>query len=177
MCEYSGRLVAWLDRESQDEEATNVEWHVRQCAECREAVQAYEEVSGAFLACYEATIVPQPRRRRYIWTGSGVAVAAAIVAVLFFVQPPAQKLSIHPPEPPAPVISVRASMRASIRPSLRASVPAPAHAPHRAVPAPRHREWMVEQPVLQVALPADALFPPGAVPPGFSFIAEVRPSE
>jgi hypothetical protein len=24
-------------------------------------------------------------------------------------------------------------------------------------------------------LPADALFPPGAVPPGFSFIADVRP--
>jgi anti-sigma factor RsiW len=173
MCEYSGRLVAWLDGELPDEAATNVKWHLRQCAECRAAVHAYEEVSGAFLACYKAAIMPQPRRHPHIWLGSGVAVAAAIVAVLFFVQPPAQKLSIHPPEPPAPVIS----MRASVRESLRASLPAPVHARHRSVPAPRHRQWMVEQPVLQVALPAEALFPPGAVPPGFSFIAEVRPSE
>ena len=54
MCEYSGRLIAWLDRELPDEEATNVAWHLGQCAECRQAVRAYEEVSGAFLACYEA---------------------------------------------------------------------------------------------------------------------------
>ena len=179
MCEYSGRLVAWLDRELPDEEATNVEWHVRQCTECRAAVNAYEEVSGVFLACYEAAILPQRRRypymwHPYIWTGSGLAVAAAIVAGLFFVQPPAQKLSIHPPLPwPAPVMS----LRSSVREPLRASVPAPVHARHRSVPAPRQRQWMVEQPVLQVALPAEALFPPGAVPPGFSFIAEVRPSE
>ena len=31
-----------------------------------------------------------------------------------------------------------------------------------------------QEPVVEVALPADALFPPGAVPQGFSFIAEVR---
>jgi hypothetical protein len=180
MCEYSGRLVAWLDRELPDEEAANVECHVRQCTECRAAVNTYEEVTGVFLACYEATILPQRRRPPYIWTGSGLAVAAAIVAVLFFVQPPAQKLSIHPAVPPAPVTSMRASLResrASMRESLRASFPAPAHARHRSVPVPRQRQWMVEQPVLQVALPAEALFPPGAVPPGFSFIAEVRPSE
>jgi anti-sigma factor RsiW len=55
MCEYSGRLIAWLDRELPDQEATNVEWHVGQCAECRKAVSEYEDVSRAFLACYEAS--------------------------------------------------------------------------------------------------------------------------
>ncbi len=166
MCEYSGRLIAWLDRELPDEEATNVEWHLRQCAQCRMAVRSYEEVSGAFLACYEAAILPQRRRHPCIWTGSGVAVAAAIAAVLLFAQRPAQQLSIHPPEPPpAPVISFHASVRA----------PVPTR--HRTLPAPVHRQWMAEEPEVEVALPADALFPPGAVPPGFTFIAEVRRSE
>ena len=51
------------DQELPDEEATNVEWHVGHCAECRKAVSAYEEVSGAFLVCYEAAMSPRPRRR------------------------------------------------------------------------------------------------------------------
>ncbi len=50
MCEYSGRLIAWLDRELPDDEATNVEWHVGQCTECRRAVSEYQEVSDAFLS-------------------------------------------------------------------------------------------------------------------------------
>jgi hypothetical protein len=34
---------------------------------------------------------------------------------------------------------------------------------------------MAVEPTVEVALPAAALFPPGAVAPGFSFIADVRP--
>lgn len=165
MCEYSGRLIAWLDRELPDEEATNVEWHVRQCAECRKAVSSYEEMSGAFLDCYEAAMLPRSRRNRYVWTGSGLAAVAAIVAIMLLVRPPAQKLSIHTLAPLAPLTP--------LAPVLVVRAPAPLR--HRTVSAPVHRPWVAAEPVFEVALPADALFPPGAVPAGFTFIAEVRP--
>jgi anti-sigma factor RsiW len=176
MCEYSGRLIAWLDRELPDEEATNVEWHVGQCAECRSAVSAYEEVSGAFLACYEAackeTAAAQPRRKMQLWKWGGVAAAAAILAIILLAQPTAEKLSVNLPSPPhAPAIAferlVPAAPVVAVRPR------------HAAAAAPIHAQWnasepMLGEPMVQVALPADALFPPGAVPEGFSFIADVR---
>jgi len=34
--------------------------------------------------------------------------------------------------------------------------------------------WAPAEPTIQVELPAELLFPPGAVPEGFSFIADVR---
>ncbi|MGA2878051.1 MAG: zf-HC2 domain-containing protein [Bryobacteraceae bacterium] len=164
MCEYSGRLIAWLDGELPDEEATNVEWHVGQCVECRKAVSAYEEVSGAFLACYEAQMVTKPKPHPWRWAAafSGLAAAAAIVAVILLGQPPAEKLSFHPPSPPSPALA----------PIMAASTRIPVR--RHPVAVPLHRQWISEEPVVEVALPADALFPPGAVPKGFSFIADVR---
>lgn len=188
MCEYSGRLIAWLDHELSVEESTDVAWHVGQCVTCREAVCAYEEVSEAFLVCYEASCCksavsinsqrkPSTVHKTSTWAMGGVAAAAAILAAILLVQPPAEKLSIHISsphapsmafeEPPAPIIvasSVVSSHAGSTVHSLRRPIPA-------AIPS----QWIPVTPTVQVALPADALFPPGAVPPGFSFIADVRP--
>jgi len=163
MCEYSGRLIAWLDQELQAEEAANVEWHLGQCAECRKAVSKYEEISGAFLDCYQAVTAarPEPHSWRWVAAFGGLAAAATIVAIILFAQPPAEKLSFHPlspPPAPAPIMAVHARV----------------HARHRAAPSPIRRQWMAAEPMIEVALPADALFPPGAVPQGFSFIADVR---
>jgi|SRR5579862_6931874 len=166
MCEYTGRLVAWLDGELPDEEAGRVEGHVGQCAECRKAVRAYDEVSRAFLECCEmaGSSPKKPHRLRWATALGGLAAAAAMVAAVMVaaivsMQPPVEKLSYHPPlPPPAPVITARAR------------IPVRRHA----VPVRAARPWMASEPVVQVALPADALFPPGAVPEGFSFIADVR---
>jgi putative zinc finger protein len=166
MCEYSGRLIAWLDRELPDDEATNVEWHVSQCAECRKAVSEYREVSDAFLACYEGRMseeaASKPHPWRWVSAFAGMAAAAAIAAFFVLAQPPAEKLAFHPPSPRPPAAAPIMAARARI--PLR----------HRAVPPPIRRPWVAEEPVVEVALPADALFPPGAVPEGFSFIADVR---
>ena len=166
MCEYSGRLIAWLDRELPDEEATNVEWHVGRCAECRQAVGAYQEVTRAFLACVEAAVAERPKRAYWRWTAKGGGIAAAtILLAAIFANWRVEQLPIRP----------------------RAVVHAPAIAfektPVRMVavraqrvqaPKPTRTQWIAVEPTVQVALPADALFPPGAVPPGFSFIADVR---
>ena len=176
MCEYSGRLIAWLDQELPDEEATNVAWHLGQCAECRQAVRVYEEVSGAFLACYEACCAPKAathpsRANASVWMMGGLAAAALLVALLL-IQPRTEQLTIHAPSPPhAPQIAFE-----------KPPAPAPMlHAYSRRATPPASFEsrvrpqWIAVEPTVEVALPAEALFPPGAVPPGFSFIADVRP--
>ena len=166
MCEYSGRLVAWMDHELPGEEATNVEWHVGRCTECRQALSEYQEVSGAFLACYEATIAAEPRRNAFASTIGGVAAAAVVLAVILFAQPRAEYLSVYVPPPVhAPAIAFDTT---PVRTAVARLRPSPARTP---IPSP----WIAVEPTVIVALPADALFPPGAVPQGFSFIAEVRP--
>ena len=166
MCEYSGRLIAWMDGELPGEEATNVEWHVGQCAECRQAVNAYAEVSGAFLAGYEAEMAAQPRPKTSRWAIGGVAAAAVMVAAILFAPPRAEQLSVFVPPPPhAPAMAFEQPPGPMARVRSRRS---PTRTPVRS-------PWIVVEPSVEVALPADALFPPGAVPQGFSFIADVRP--
>jgi hypothetical protein len=33
--------------------------------------------------------------------------------------------------------------------------------------------WMAAEPAIQIAIPGDAMFPPGALPEGVSFVAEL----
>jgi hypothetical protein len=164
MCEYSGRLVAWMDHELSVEEATNVGWHVGRCAECRQAVSRYAEVGAAFLTCYEAAIAAEGRRKTPLWAMGGIAAAAVLVAILL-AQPRTESLALVPqsPRPPAFALQIVAPPRpiVAVRPRHR--------------PAPIQSQWIAVEPTVEVALPADALFPPGAVPQGFSFIADVRP--
>ena len=48
------------------------------------------------------------------------------------------------------------------RPRLRKQVPAPSAA------------WQPAEQTIQIIIPADALFPPGAFPEGVSFVADLR---
>jgi hypothetical protein len=126
----------------------------------------YQEVSGAFLAFYEAKIAVQPRRNAFGWTMGGVAAAAVVLVVILFAQPRAEYLSVYvPPAIQPPAIAFDAT---PVRTAAARVRPGPARTP---VPSP----WIAVEPTVVVALPADALFPPGAVPQGFSFIADVRP--
>jgi anti-sigma factor RsiW len=166
MCEYSGRLIAWMDGELPGEEATNVEWHVGQCAECRQAVNGYAEVSGAFLVGYEAEMTAQPRQKTFPWAIGGVAAGLAILSAVLFAPTRAEHLSVFAPPPPhAPAMAFEKPPRPMARVRSRRS---PTRTPVRP-------PWIVVEPSVEVTLPADALFPPGAVPQGFSFIADVRP--
>jgi hypothetical protein len=168
MCEYSGRLIAWLDRELPDQEGIDVESHVERCAECRKAVSAYQEVSAAFLSCYQAAMIARPRRNLPWLASAGVAAAAAVIAGILLVQPRLEKLPIRLPSPPhAPAMAFEKpappppAMAVRLRPAM---APAP----------PIHQPWIANEPVVEISLPADALFPPGAVPQGFHYIADVH---
>lgn len=62
MCEFSGKLIAFLDRELTSDEAGCVEWHLQQCSACRGQITLYEEVSASLRAyCDDAVAQTAPR--------------------------------------------------------------------------------------------------------------------
>ena len=71
MCDFSGRLVAWMDGELAENEAAEIERHVAACAECRARVEAYkEEVSGFAAYCdatTQTTLAAKPHRKLPRW--------------------------------------------------------------------------------------------------------------
>ena len=163
MCNFSGKLIAWLDQELPEAEAINVEWHIGQCAECRQAVRTYQEISGAFLNCYVAAM-PVPQARKTMRWVAVAGIAAAIVIALVLARPREEQLQLVQRAPQAPEIAFEKPPPRIV--ALR---------PRRAVVRKRvHEEWTAPEPTVEIALPAEAFFPPGAVPAGFSFIADVH---
>ena len=150
-------------------QATNVEWHIARCEECRRAVSAYEEISASLLDCYEASMITPPRRSRLVWARvAGVAAAAAILLTAILLRPAAvQRLTLNPP--PAPHCACDCVSEDARGRCVGSRDTSPAAARHVA----QSPAWRPVEPMVQIAIPADAMFPPGAVPAGFSYITEV----
>lgn len=171
MCDVKTKLVAWLDRELTPDAASTVERHVAACHECRRSVATYEQVSQTFDAYCDAVMAAKAARRpRWVPVLAGALIATTAVCLAFFrtrVVPPAvieQTMAIaSPPVPGPPPVA---------EPSLHKSMIRRRH------PAPHFRELATqEQPMdaaIQIAIPAEEMFPPGAVPNGINFIAELR---
>src|SRR5271170_6466171 len=89
MCDFSGRLIAWMDHELPQDEADEVARHLQACPQCRLNLDAYAKASAAFNSYCEAVVNSKASRRLPHWAAavSGVAAAAAAVAVLFLVLP------------------------------------------------------------------------------------------
>ncbi len=174
MCDFSGKLVAWMDRELPDSEAAVVECHVRDCSECRGHVHSYEQVSRAFAAYRDATLdektigkTGRPRLLRW----APVLASAAAAAVLLLVLRPASVKQI-------PVHSQMVSRVADTSPAVVfESAPKPVKKVHRAQGIARQKapsaNWTSDEPAIQIAIPVEAMFPPGAVPEGITFIADL----
>jgi hypothetical protein len=165
MCDFSARLVAWMDRELPDTEAADVERHVRDCSECRRRVHGYEEVSRAFVAYCDAAMGAKTHRRRPHWVPVLSSAAAAAVLLLVF-QPASVKL-----------IPVRPRVAEASPAIVLETAPRPVKKVHRQhVIAPMKTpdaNWALAEPAIQIAIPVEAMFPPGAVPEGITFIADL----
>jgi anti-sigma factor RsiW len=171
MCDFSGRLIAWMDSELEANEATVLGQHVRACAECRARVAAYEDVSRGFAAYCDAVLetamVTKIHRKlaRWVPVVAGAAAAAAVVLVL---------VSLPRSVKPIPVVPRVAEAHPPIAPKTAANTPNPVQRRHAAA----HRKtqtanWAVAEPAIQIAIPGDAMFPPGAVPEGVNFVANL----
>jgi len=166
MCDFSGRLVAWMDRELLDDEAADVERHVRDCSECRRCVDSYEEVSRAFVAHCNATMEETTRRRLPRWVPV-LASAAATAAVLFLVLQP-KSVNQIPLRPPVADASPASILENVPKPIKRV------HGRHGIAPVKTpSANGALPEPVIQITIPVEAMFPPGAVPEGITFIADV----
>lgn len=209
MCEYSRRLIAWMDREVPADEAGEIELHLAACAECRGCVAEFERVSREFNAyCDELARSKGSsrafRREPILW-----AAAAAVVLAVIFVYPrrqvapvpeqanataavikllpdSARNASVQPA--PAEIGTGTAAVHASRQRthanravvkrgagccSLTATSGATANAA-AAPPTPaQNANWVANEPSVQIAISAAAMFPPGALPEGIDFVADL----
>jgi len=164
MCDYSGKLVAWMDRELLDDEAADVDRHVTACAECRRRIEDYEQVSAGFVAYCDAAVEQEtPRLRHRVPVLSGLA-AAAVLALVFM------RISIK--QVPVQPRAAEADPAIALETTPRTVQPV-----HRRRPVTRTKmasaSWTPAEPAIQIVIPAEAMFPPGAVPEGINFVAEL----
>ena len=170
MCDLSDKLIAWLDHELPPHEAAGLQQHLEACEECRRCLTAYKEVGEAIQEYCDSRIESPARRVLPRWMPVLTA-AAAVVALLFFL--PRTNIEQHPPQ-----IRVAVNAPAVVPEVPRTVVPTPirkpAHRRHVAAPAQiQNTSWIPAEPAVQIGIPAEAMFAPGAVPQGVSFSADL----
>jgi Putative zinc-finger len=172
MCEFQAKLIVFLDHELSSEEVAGVEHHIEACEECRNRLAGYEQVNETFDAYCDAVMAAKTRRPIPHWVP---VLASAVATVVMFLAFPEKRM--EPPPVLAPTISA-VSVPGPI-PVLAppAPEPAPRKKMHRrhAVPAVQERavKWRPTETAVQIAIPAEAMFPPGAMPKGLNFVAEM----
>src|SRR5438132_8334591 len=89
MCNYSAKLIAWLDHELPENEASDLEQHIQGCPECRRLAGSYEATSDLFDGYCEAVLASEQPSKMPAWTpiAVGAAVTAAMLAILFVFLP------------------------------------------------------------------------------------------
>ena len=184
MCEFSGKLIAWLDGELPAEDAMGVERHLEFCIECRSRVEAYRQVTTAFEqycdAYGDAAMASAPSRklRRHVLTvWEAMALAAAAIAALFLFVARAH-VQLLPVGAPAPLVGTSAVPRSNLAADRRQgaepmNISAEQTGQAGASPQTYDANGLAAEPAVEIAIPADAILPPGAVPEGVSFAADV----
>jgi len=171
MCDLQAKLIAWLDQELPTDEAIEVERHIERCKECRGWVATYAHVSRTFDAYCDAVMVLRAPRRAVLWVP--VLASALVGAAMMFLT--FSRPRVQPPLVENPTVHA-ASVLYSAPPAAEPARPkTPVHRRH---PLPSAQEYArKEQPLagaVEIAIPAEAMFPPGAMPRGINFIADLR---
>ena len=172
MCDREAKLVAWLDGELPGDEAAAIRTHVRECQTCRSRITAYEKVSEDFDLYCNALFEAGTKPRTLPWIPV-LATAAALVIITFIVY---LRTRVAPSRPAfTPIVSAQPA-------SIPAPVSAPGAAPGKAArhkPAsppgkPRAPQWEPWETSVEIAIPAESVFAPGAMPEGMRLIGELR---
>ena len=193
MCDFSGKLIAWMDGELSEGEAVTTEAHVEACADCRSQLEVFRQVSDGFAAYCDAAVAvagPQPKISRWMFAVAG---AAAALALLLIVLPKRLAQAPQPTKEHSAVAVRTATSADEVRPPAATALGPSARRPKRIptkAPEPASTVNAVQRVVtarapvrtvesapaersVEIAIPVDAMFPPGAVPPGMSFTAEL----
>lgn len=174
-CDCSEKLVAWLDGELSIDEAAYLEQHLAACRECGAKVDAYRKVSVAVQAYWHAATTSGTHRAAPpLRVLPYVGAAAAAAAIAFFLLRPDPRL-LEPAVQPAPVtsslVAVPDAKPASLAPSPHIK---PLRVRHSAEsPQSLQINWPPAESAVQITIPAEALFPLGAVPQDVAFVADL----
>ena len=160
MCDYSANLIAWLDRELPEPEAADIQRHLKACESCRGRLHAYARVSKAIDAYCEATVPSQAHSKLPRWTAvSSIAAAAATAAAALLLVFPRARVE----QPPAHASSAPAP--AAVIAEASPAPPSPVHRRHSVAPTQKQvADWLPAAPAIQIAIPAEAIFPPARYP-------------
>jgi putative zinc finger protein len=183
MCEHSGKLVAWMDGEISAAEASEIARHVAECAECRSCVAELRNVSGKFEE-YCNAVLQACAPREASWRTPGILAAAAAIILALVVthgrRPVAQP--VLAPSETASVVSNAQPDRSAVESmsggekrdvQSRRKRRARAAAPLQARTPSQSERSAADEPALRIAIPADAIFAPGALPDGMIFVADL----
>jgi anti-sigma factor RsiW len=167
MCDVQAKLIAWLDRELSRDEAAGVERHIEGCKECRSRLAAYEQVSETFGVYCDSVVAAKTRRQLPRW--APVLASAVVATVVVYLA--ASRARIEPPPLLTPTITAASvALPAPPRAARRKTI----YRRHAVAPAEaRPAKWQPMETAVQIAIPAEAMFPPGAMPKGMNFIAEL----
>jgi hypothetical protein len=179
-----------MDREVEAGAAAEIEHHVAGCAECQACVAEFRLVSGEFEEFCETVADSRVGSGRVGQKRILLAAAAALLMVAIFgysrrhVAPAVERLD-----------GTSAAARMDSAPAgakLNDKIPAPLNVDHhttrRAAAVSGDKgaaccaltrtqtlktAWVAEEPEIRIAIPAEAMFPPGAVPEGVNFVADL----
>ena len=176
MCDFQGKLIAWLDHELPDSQDAEVERHVQACEACRNDRERYAQISGTFNAYCDAVLAAKAQGPVLRCVPAMSALLAIAATVLFLTS---QQHRIEP-RPVAPVATA-APVQVLASESVLSAEPTAHNKIHRRravipvqepVPAPAAK-WQPAETAVQITIPAETMFAPGAIPEGMNFVAEL----
>jgi anti-sigma factor RsiW len=182
MCDFADKLIAWIDGELAQEDAAQLERHTGECEQCRRYVASYKEISAAIVSHGDARWASQVQSQPWPWAPV-FALAAAAVVIFFLArqggvvrhasQTQASEVA-HAGEPGAAKALVALPRGPASKP-LRKHRPegAPVDARSPAHESIQDVKWIPQQSAIEITIPVESMFAPGAVPQGVSFSAEL----
>jgi hypothetical protein len=179
MCDYSGKLIAWLDHELPEREAADVRQHIQQCQECRTLVNAYKHVGQAVNAYCDEALASKVAGGTIRWQlALSVAAVVGIALLLTFPGARVEQTMVRQPVAAAPALHDSATVDPPVvtleAPAVSRKLEKKVHRhPAAAAAETPPRNWTSTAPAIQIAIPAEAMFPPGAVPEGINFVADL----
>jgi len=181
MCELRDKIMAWLDGEIPGGEATEIERHIHRCEECKQRMASYKEISAAIVSHCESRFISRVRPPLRLRSKPVFAFAAAAALVLVLARHAGHE---------------RRPSQLQVNEVVQSAVPGIAGkslvAPDGSSSKPVHRQGSIRvsarpepqryarkgnsvsgESVVQITIPAESMFAPGAVPQGASFSAEL----
>ncbi len=183
----SNKLIALLDHELPAEEAVQVELHLEVCDECRGQIGVFAKVTREVDAYCNEAVVANARRAAPGWASLTVAAGVVTAVIALFLAWPRARVTPStiqlPPVATANSLAVAGSALQMPGPPVHRNNRRHAGTDElRLVPVQAKDSALAqrlvaydsqEEPMIQIAIPADEIFPPGAVPEGVNFVADM----